>query len=672
MKFKNLFCVNAILATVFLLIFLVVGNLFAQTQELKSPNEQLSIVFETIKCKEPLTGSKQLVYSVTYNKRALVDKSALSLNFENQRPLGEDVQIVTAEITSQNQSYKLIAGKTSYVNEKCNVLTIQLKDNGSPERKLTIEARAFNDGVAFRYIVPEQAGMKDFRLLKERTEFKMSKDAITYSQLLPNFVHSYESEYLKLPITAYSHFGSVVNDPLIGLPLLMEVPGLAWVAINEADLENYSSMYLTTLSKNWSGHWLEGLLAPQFEDSSVCVTGSLPLITPWRILQVGNNPGALIESNILTNLNDENVIDDISWVKPGKAAWNWWNGSIGSQGVRDFSTEGMKHYIDFAAESGFEHFVIDAGWAANDDITKMNGKIDLPLLVKYAKQKNVGIWIWIHYRDAVRQLEEAFPIYEKWGIAGLKIDFIERDDQAGIEFYYRAAKLAAKHRLMLDFHGSTKPTGLSRTYPNILGYESVVGMEVSRGGLRDNPDCHLMLPFTRMLQGFMDYTPGGFNNVTKEEFVPLSSKPMVMGTRAHHLAMYVVYESPIQMVSDYPGAYKGEPSFQFIKDVPATWDETKVLNGIPGEYITIARRKGDNWHLGSMTNWNPSDLKISLDFLAEGTYLAEIYMDAVDSDLNPKNIIIKKIKVNKKKQLDLKLASGGGCAVRFKLVTSKY
>lgn len=644
---------------------------YAQSQSLSSPDKRLSILFETIKDKQVSESGEQLTYSVIYNNQELVDRSALSLNFENQRPLGEDVKIVSAERTSLEQSYELIAGKTNFVNDKCNILTIQLQENGSPARKLTIEARAYNDAVAFRYIVHKQSDIQEFRLIGERTEFKMSKDAITYAQILPNFVHSYESEYVKLPITAFSHVGSVVNDPMIGLPLLMEVPGVAWVAINEADLQNYSSMYLTTLSKGWSGHWLEAFLAPQFEDSSVCVTGSFPLTTPWRILQVGDDPGALIESNILTNLNDENVIEETSWIKPGKAAWNWWNGSIGSEGVRDFSTEGMKYYVDFAAESGFEHLVIDAGWAVKDDITKMNGRIDIPKVAEYANQKNVGIWIWLHYRDAVRQLEEAFPIYEKWGVAGLKIDFIERDDQAGIEFYYRAAKKAAEHRLMLDFHGSTKPSGLSRTYPNILGYEAVVGMEVSRGGLRDNPDSHLMLPFTRMLQGFMDYTPGGFNNVTKEEFAPRNIKPMVMGTRVHHLAMYVVYESPIQMVSDYPDAYKGQPSFQFIKDIPATWDETKVLNGIPGEYITIARRKGDNWFVGSMTNWNPRELNITLDFLSDGSYLAEIYMDATDSGLHPKNNIIKNIPVNKSQQLELKLASGGGYAVRFKPVDSR-
>ncbi|MDF1573502.1 MAG: glycoside hydrolase family 97 catalytic domain-containing protein, partial [Bacteroidales bacterium] len=597
MKIKYPGCLNKLLATAFLIPFLAVGDVLAQNNVLKSPNGRLSIVFETIVDDQASEEGGQLVYSVTFQDQPLIDRSALSLELQNQKMLGEGVKIISTEKSSFDQSYELIAGKTSVVLDQYNALTLHLRENGVPARQLIIEARAYDDAIAFRYKVPEQSSMQEYRLTGERTEFKISKDAITYAQILPHGIlrheskHSYEAEYVKLPISAFSHEGSVVNDVVIGLPTLMEVPGVAWLAINEADMQGYCTMYLTTLTRAWAGHWLEAVLVPQMEDTSVCVTGTLPLVSPWRILQVGDTPGDLIESNILTSLNPGNVIEDTSWIKPGKAAWNWWSGSIGPDGERDFSTEGMKYYIDFAAASGFEYMLIDAGWAAEDDITKMNGSVDIPGLVEYANQKNVRIWIWVHYRDVVRQMNEAFPIYEEWGVAGLKIDFIERDDQDGIDFYYRVAEKAARHHLMLDFHGSTKPTGLSRTYPNILGYEGVIGMEVSKGSLRDNPDCHLMLPFTRMLQGYMDYTPGGFNNVTKEEFVPRRNKPMVMGTRAHHLAMYVVYESPIQMVSDHPGAYKGEPSFQFIKDVPASWDETKVLNGIPGEYVTIARRK---------------------------------------------------------------------------------
>jgi alpha-glucosidase len=295
----------------------------------------------------------------------------------------------------------------------------------------------------------------------------------------------------------------------------------------------------------------------------------------------------------------------------------------------------------------------------------MNGRVDIPELVRYAAPKNVKIWIWLGYGDTSKQMEQAFPLYEKWGVAGLKIDFIERDDQAGIDWYYRVAELAARHHLMLDFHGATKPTGIERTWPNVLGYEAVLGMEQSKAGSRDNPDHHVMLPFTRMLGGLMDYTPGGFNNVTKDEFEARSREPMVMGTRAHHLAMYAVYDAPIQMVSDHPAAYKDQPSFEFIRNVPATWDETKVLDGVPGEYITIARRRGKEWFIGSMTNWSPRQLDLPLAFLGDGQYRAEIYADAEDADRYPKNVSIVKKTVDRAAHLNARLAPGGGYAVRL-------
>ena len=650
---------------IFLLSFLGVVDALAQTNGISSPNERLSIVFETIKDKQYSEEDGQLVYSVTFDGNPLIVRSNLGLEFQGQSLLGEDMKMLDVKRTAVEQSYKLYGGKTSHVKDNFHSLKLNLKEGAGLGRKLDIEARAYNDAVAFRYIVPEQPNFSEFSLTNENTEFRVSKDAITYALVLPDFVSSYESEYIKIPITSFSHKGSFVNNAIIGLPLLMELPGVAWMAITEADMRNYSTMYLTNLSQNWAGSWLKGQLAPQVDNPAVCVTGKLPLQTPWRVIQAGDHPGSIMASNILSSLNPETKFKETSWIKPGKAAWNWWSSSIGADGKSSFSTETMKYYVDFAHESGLEYMLIDAGWAVQGDITKMNGRVDIPEVVQYAKSKNVGIWIWIHYRDASRQMDEAFAMYEKWGVKGLKIDFIERDDQDGIGFYYQAAEKAAAHHLMVDFHGSTKPSGMSRTYPNIMGYEGVVGMEVSLGGLRDNPDNSLMLPFTRMLGGFMDYTPGGFNNVTKDEFVPKRHQPMVMGTRAHHLAMYVVFESPIQMVSDQPNAYKNEPSFQFIKDVPATWDEVRVLNGMPGEYVTIVRRSGDEWYLGSMTNWTPRELNLTLDFLPDGPYLAEIYMDAPDSGLYPKNNIVKRITVNNKQQLEVSLASGGGYAVRF-------
>jgi alpha-glucosidase len=262
-------------------------------------------------------------------------------------------------------------------------------------------------------------------------------------------------------------------------------------------------------------------------------------------------------------------------------------------------------------------------------------------------------------------MQGAFPLYEKWGVAGVKIDFILRNDQEGIKWYYDVAKLAAEHHLMVDFHGATQPWGLERTYPNVLNYEAVLGLENNKAGRRDGPIDRTVIPFTRMLTGPMDYTPGGFNNVTEEDFIARDRYPMVVGTRAQQLALYVVYQAALEMVSDVPSIYVNDPSFQFLRDAPTSWDGTKVLAGDPGEFITIARRHGREWYLGSITNWTPRDLHLSLSFLGGGAYRAEIYADAVDSGENPKHISIRKQTVRDSDTLSLRLAKGGGCAIRF-------
>jgi alpha-glucosidase len=314
--------------------------------------------------------------------------------------------------------------------------------------------------------------------------------------------------------------------------------------------------------------------------------------------------------------------------------------------------------------------LIDAGWAAPGDVTRMSGKVDVPAVVRYAADKNVKVWIWLHYNDAARQMDAAFPLYEKWGVAGVKIDFMSRDDQDMIAWYYRTAELAARYHLMVDFHGATKPTGLERTFPNVLGYEAVLGMEQSKAGARDNPDSHVTLPFTRMLAGPMDYTPGGFDNVTPDQFVPRGQHPMVVGTRAHQLAMYVVYFAPFQMVSDHPAAYDNQPGFDFIKSVPAAWDQTRALAGDPGQFVILARRQGDDWYLGAMTNSTPRDLSIPLDFLPEGNYTADTYADAPDSGQAPKHLTTASRPVDRSTTLHLLLAPAGGFAARIHPATA--
>lgn len=626
-----------------------------------SPDGRLKIDVMTIADHQPSpTGA--LSYSVSFEGKPVVEASPIRLDLEGFQPLGPAMRIVGSAPETADETYHLIAGKTSTVRDHYNGVTVDLEETTGPRRKLRIEARAFDDAVAFRYIVPEQSAMRDFRLKEEHTEFRMSKDAISYALELPNFRTMYESEFLKLPISAFSNSGGVASTRLIGLPLLMDLPGVAWVALTEADMRGNAAMYLVNPER---GHTLESKISPSLDDPDVAISGSLPHQSPWRVFLISEAPARLVESTAILNLNPPCAIQDTSWIHPGKSAWDWWSGSLNADGKHAFTTDNMKYYVDFAAKSGLEYMLVDAGWSARNDIRKMNGTVDIPELVRYATTKHVKVWIWCHWTGVDAYMNEAFPMFEKWGVAGVKIDFMSRDDQWMIQFYYRVAENAARHHLMVDFHGATKPTGMERTWPNILGYEGVLGMEQSKWSTRDNPDNHVTLPFTRMLVGPMDYTPGGFDNVTQEEFVGRNQKPMVMGTRAHQLAMYAIYESPFQMVSDYPHAYQDQPAFGFIKATPPTWDETRGLNGEPGEYVTVARRRGREWFLGSMTNWTPRQLDIPLSFLGPGEYTAKIYADESDSDKYPKDVSIREQKVDRNTHLKAALAPGGGLAVEF-------
>lgn len=661
---------NLLLAGLLLIAALPAATLAAPAADtpivLKSPDGGLAITFQAAPGRRA-GGAGQLTYAVAFQGKPLILPSALGLELQGARPLGAAVRIASAATSATDATYRLVTGKASAVRNHFNAARLELEETGAPGRKLTLEARAYDDAVAFRYVVPAQPGLGGFRLVGEKTQFRLAKDAFAHALVLPHFKSMYESEYVNLPLSAFGNQGGVASSALFGCPLLLDVPGVAWLALTEADLSGNAAMYLANSASGWSKPALAVRLSPDARDehNPLCVSAGLPHHSAWRVLMVGAEPGRLIESNVLTSLAPPPALAETGWIKPGRAAWDWWSGSLDRAGRHAFTTENMKDYVDFAAKNGLEYMLVDAGWAATGDITRQNGRVDIPAVVRYAAPKGVRVWIWINYREADRQMDEAFALYEKWGVAGVKIDFIERDDQAGLAFYDRAAATAARHHLMVDFHGCTKPSGLDRTWPNVMGYEAVLGMEQSKGCMRDNPVSHVTLPFTRMLAGRMDYTPGGFNNVTREEFIPRGDAPMVMGTRAHHLAMYVVFESPFQMVADCPAAYAGQPAFEFIKRAPASWDETRVLGGTPGEFIALARRHGREWFLGAMTNWTARRLELPLGFLGQGRFTAEVYADAPDSGRFPKKVEITKQTVTRESVLKAALASGGGCAVRF-------
>jgi alpha-glucosidase len=386
----------------------------------------------------------------------------------------------------------------------------------------------------------------------------------------------------------------------------------------------------------------------------------------------GPDPARFIEANYLVlNLSAPCTVADTSWIKPGKAAWDWWSGSYAT-GVRfkpGMNTATMRHYIDFAARHGLEYMLVDAGWATMaedgrlEDILRYRPEVDIPAIIAYGKAQGVATLLWVEWRALDRHMDEAMALYEKWGAAGIKVDYMNRDDQEMVGYYEKVVRKAAEHRLTVDFHGAFKPTGLRRTYPNLLTREGVMGLEYSKWSARVTPEYDVTIPFTRMLAGPMDFTPGAFRNAARGKFEARDIAPMSQGTRAHQLAMYVVYESPLVMVSDYPEAYEGQAGMEFIEKVPTVWDETRALAGAPGKMIAVARRKGDTWYVGAMTDWEAREVPVELGFLGAGEYEARVFADGPDAATEGTSLTVEAKRVMAGDTLALRLAPGGGAAV---------
>jgi alpha-glucosidase len=654
-----------------ILCFTVFANAQSNAIRTASPDNQIIVTLSTGPAQpdpnappreRPVEG---LRYSVEFHAKPLFFDSRLGLKLEGQDPLGPGMRAVNEKKGSGDQTYTIPLGKTSTVRDHYNSTRADFEDGQG--RKLTVEVRAYDDGVAFRTILPEQSAIRSANIEHELTEFHYSKDATLYPLILDGFQSSYEDEYQA------RQAGGLHPDWLIALPLLAQVPGVGWVAITEADIENYAGMYVRKANAPFA---VRTELSPRLDKPSLAVEADAPVTTPWRVLMIGDEPGRLVESNIILNLNPPSKIADTSWIKPGKSAWDWWSGEAAPSVSfkTGMNTATMKHYIDFASASGFPYMLIDAGWAqanrngpqdysAMADITRVTPEVDMPELLRYAKEKNVRIWLWSHWTSVDKYMNEAFPLFEKWGVAGVKIDFMNRDDQEMVRWYRHVVELAAEHHLMIDYHGAFKPDGLRRTYPNLVTREGVMGKEYLKWSARVTPVHNTTLPFTRMLAGPLDYTPGAFGNVTRDQFIPRNKEPMAPNTRAHELALYVVLESPLMMVSDYPEHYAGQHDFEFIKQVPVTWDEVRVLNGRPMENITVARRGGIDWYVGSITNWDARTIQVPLSFLGEGKYTAEIYADAPDASTDATHTTFTRQAVNRSTVLDVKMAPGGGNAI---------
>lgn len=649
---------------------LLCSPLFAQNIKLASPNGNIVFHFK-LEAKRPQ-------YSISFKKKTIVDYSPLSLNFENEN-FENNLTVNKPVYKDTTEDYELIVGKTKNVHSHYHEVIIPLEETVAPKRKINLVARAFDDGIAFRYEIPQQKNWSSFTLLDENTTFKLTGNPTMHTLFLPSFTTSHEGVYTTLSLN------EIKEDTLMDMPTLFELPDNIFVAITEAALLDYAGMYLIkhngVLTSKLSPLPNQLGSSPLGEGGKVKAT--LPHKSPWRVLMISDRIGALIESNILTNLNEPSKIKDVSWIKPGKTTWPWWNGNVtpDTNFAPGNNFETNKYYIDFCARNNIEyHSVVEYGlhqWYVDDgipfepgphsDVTKPVPGLDMQQVCDYAKQKGVGIRVWVHWAALYPKLDTAFAVFEKWGIKGLMVDFMDRDDQEMVNIQTEILEKAAAHHLHIQFHGAYKPTGLNRTYPNEFTREGTRNYEVNKWDDHDiGPDHDINIPFTRMLAGSTDYHLGGFRAVPQSQYKVQYTRPLMLGTRCHMLAMYVVLENYLGMICDYPAAYEGQPGFEFIKEIPTVWDETKVPYAKVGEFITIARRKNNDWFVGTINNTSPRNISIPLNFLHDGKYVAEIYNDATDTNEHPNNLVKQTHVVTKQDFITVNLAAGGGEVMHIK------
>ena len=602
----------------------------AQTYLLSSPDGRLEVTFS-------LAADGQPALSAKY-RGIPVAQATLGLEFLATGRLTKDLKVINAERASRDSEYLIAVGKASKARDTHNELKLLLDEVPAPHRRLGLVVRAFNDGFAFQYLIPAQSAINHFVLMDEHTSLTFPSNRSAKLLPLAGYTTSYERYYDSLPVS------EIQPNRLIGLPCLLSSTNEdCWVAITEANLTNYAGMYLMP-SATQSGALVSKLSPLPGRQDGAKVIGTAPFASPWRVFMIADKPGDLIESNLVFNLNDPVAIADPSWIKPGKTTFPWWNHYV-LEGV-DFepgvNTATMKHYIDFCSKHGIEYHSLDGldiAWYGGPiapkgptDVTKAAPAIDMPELLRYAKSKGVRLRLWMHWKALRPQLDEAFRSYEQWGIEGVMIDFMDRDDQEMVQWYHEVARKAAEHHLTVTWHGAYKPTGMERTWPNVLSYEAVLNQEYNKWqppGVKGTPPEHnLDVAFVRMLAGPLDYHQGGMRNVFPKDYRFRDIAPMVQGTRCHQLAMYVVYQNHLSMIADYPQAYNDQDGFEFIVKVPTTWDETRVLAATLNEFIVIARRSGDTWYLGGMVTGAAKSLELPLDFLGNGRYKIEMHQDA--------------------------------------------
>lgn len=617
---------------------------------------------------------RQITYDVSYNGHELLSSSSLNLNIKGRNSLCRNAKVKKATLSGHNGTII----PTFYIKDKIedNYKTLDLQFDG-----FKLQFRAYNEGAAYRFVTQLHDSIT---VMDERAEFNFLKGwdvYASYSNAKGSADHqlssSYENTYVKTPLPRLN------THDLIMLPFLVCADNGVKILITESNLEDYPGMYIRTdlgrcrvrgtfarypkeiRTGNIREHNKRVLSR---EDYLVRTKGGRAF--PWRIIRVATDDKQLLNDDMVYRLADPVRISDISWIKPGKTAWDWWN-NFGLKGV-SFKTGSnlstYKHYVDFASKHNLEYVILDEGWS-NYDLFHTNPNIHLDELISYARQKNVGLILWAGFRSIDGQLEKVFKYYSEKGIKGFKLDFIDRDDAQAVNFEYAAARLAAKYHLIIDFHGTYKPTGMCRTYPNVLNYEAVDGQEQTKWSTiqqYDQVTYVVTIPFIRQVAGPMDFTGGAMHNSTRDSYGTSYDEPVSQGTRCMQLAEYIIFHSPLNMLCDSPTNYEANPeSLDFIAGIPTVWDETVPLDSKVGEYLAIARRKGNDWYVAAMTDWTARDMTLDLTFLPSDDWHGIAFKDGPNADRSARDYVREEFNLPSTRTLKIHLAPGGGYALHL-------
>ena len=639
-----------------MMIFMSAADAKAQSSySLQSPDGRVEIRVRT---------GDRIKYDVLFKGKPLLQDSQFSMDVDH-RVLGVSPKVLAAkQRTWDKMLAPVVRQKFAKIHESYHELRLEC-DGG-----YAVVFRAYNEGAAYRFETSFLA--RDVHVYNEEGLFHFAGDRTVYYPSEESFFSHNERKYLP------QQMSQIAPTLLASLPAVVDAGDGVKVAIAESDLEEYPGLWLhgtsgTALAATFPPYPLKEQLERD-RDFKVVESADYIAVTkgtrtyPWRVIGIAEKDGDLLTNQLVWLLEKPSQVQDTSWIKPGKVAWDWWNANnvYGVDFKSGVNTATYKYYIDFAAKYGIPYIILDEGWYKLGNVLDVVPDINIEELVAYGKQKNVGIILWVVWKTLDDQMEPALDQFAKWGVKGIKVDFMQRSDELLINFYNKLSYETAKRHMLLDFHGDQKPAVMTRTWPNLISTEGVRGLEWDKWSAETDPPHGVTLPFTRMFLGPMDFTPGAMINAQKISFAPIFNRPMSLGTRCHQLAMYVVYESPLQMLADSPSNYLREPQImEFLGPVPTEWDDTKVLDGKIGEYVVVARRNGRDWYVGAMTNWTPRELDIDLSFLPDGSYAMEAYQDGVNADRYGSDYVQVKSQVNKGTKLKLKLAPGGGWAARI-------